>query len=191
VWHIGRNLKEASMGNNWNKGLLSIAMILMTACAGLPSVDMTAADQAQIKAVTVRVDEKLPEDMFYQGRGQAIAGAFGAIGAVAGMAAADDPKAQIKATMNKNDISLPTILKTEFEKTMRSQSQFRVAEGQTSADAEMVLIVNTYGLSQSQGFSAVLYPMINVSASLRKRDGTVVWQRTDYVTPQNKEQKRT
>ena len=90
------------------------------------------------------------------------------------MAAADDPKAQIKATMNKNDISLPTILKTEFEKTMRSQSQFRVAEGQTSADAEMVLIVNTYGLSQSQGFSAVLYPMINVSASLRKRDGTVV-----------------
>jgi hypothetical protein len=97
-------------------------MILMTWCAGLPSVDMTTADQAQIKAVTVRIDEKLPEDMFYQGRGQAIAGAFGAIGAVAGMAAADDSKAQIKATMDKNDISLPTILKIEFEKTMRSQS---------------------------------------------------------------------
>jgi len=175
------------MGNDWIKGLVSMATILMTGCAGLPSVDMTPADRAHIKAVTIRVDEKLPEEMFYQGRGQAMAGAFGAIGAVAGMAAAEDPKAQIKATMNKNAISLPTILRTEFEKTMRSQSQFRVAEGQAPADAEMVLIVNTYGLSQSQGFSAVLYPMINVSASLRKRDGTVVWQRTDYVTPQNKE----
>lgn len=185
--HMRGNLKEASMGNDWNKGIVAIAMLLITGCAGLPSVDMSAADRVQIKAVTVRVENKLPEEMFYQGRGQAIAGAFGAIGAVAGMAAADDPKAQIKATMNKNDINLPSILRSEFEKTMRSQSEFRVAEGQSLADAEMVLIVNTYGLSQSQGFSAVLYPMINVSASLRKRDGTVVWQRTDYVTPQNKE----
>jgi len=169
------------------RGLIVGAVILIAGCAGLPSVEMNPADRAQIKAVKVRADNKLPEEMFYQGRGQAIAGAFGALGAVAGMAAAEDPKAQITATMSKNNINLPTILQTEFEKTMRSQNQFRVVDERSPADAEMVLVVNTYGLSQSQGFSALLYPMINVSASLRKPDGTVVWQRTDYVTPQNKE----
>lgn len=175
------------MGKHLNSGLVWIAVMLMTACAGLPSVDMNPADRAQIKAVKVSADNKLPKEMFYQGRRQAIAGAFGAIGAVAGMVAAEEPKTQIVSTMNKNNIHLPAILRNEFEKTMRSQGQFRIVDEQTSADAEMVLIVNTYGLSQAQGFSGVLYPMINVSASLRKPDGTVVWQRTDYVTPQNKE----
>ena len=175
------------MRTHLKRGLIVGAVILIAGCAGLPSVEMNPADRAQIKAVKVRADNKLPEEMFYQGRGQAIAGAFGALGAVAGMAAAEDPKAQITATMSKNNINLPTILQTEFEKTMRSQNQFRVVDERSPADAEMVLVVNTYGLSQSQGFSALLYPMINVSASLRKPDGTVVWQRTDYVTPQNKE----
>lgn len=175
------------MRNALNRGLMVGACILIAGCAGLPSIDMNPADRAQIKAVKIRADNKLPEEMFYQGRGQAIAGAFGALGAVAGVAASQDPKEQIMATMSKNNISLPSILQTEFEKTVRSQGQFRVVDEHSPADAELVLVVNTYGLSQAQGFSAVLYPMINVSASLRKSDGTVAWQRTDYVTPQNKE----
>jgi hypothetical protein len=60
-----------------------------------------------------------------------------------------------------------------------------VNEDGQAADADLILAVNVYGLGQTQGFSSLLYPLINVSATLKKPDGTVVWQNTDFVTPQN------
>jgi len=44
-----------------------------------------------------------------------------------------------------------------------------------------------YGLGQTQGFSALLFPTLKVTASLKANDGTLVWRQTDYVTPLNAE----
>jgi hypothetical protein len=167
--------------------LFIVAATMASGCAGLSSVEMSPANRAQVKTIKVRADSKMPEEMFFQGRAQSVSAAFGLIGAVVGEAMSSDPKAQIIATMKSNKIDLPTIVQAEFVKAMQSQNGFRVVDGQSSADAEMVLFVNTYGLGQTQGFSSLLYPLMNVSASLRRPDGTVIWQKTDYVTPQNKE----
>lgn len=166
-------------------GVLSVAVLAMVGCAGLSSVKMTSADREQTKTITVRAEGKMPEEMYYHGMGQSVAGAFGVVGAVAGMSMAEDPKAQIIATMKSNNISLPSIVQAEFIKAMQAQNEFRLAGDGMAADAEMVLFINMYGLGQSTGFSG-LYPLLNVSASLRKPDGTVIWQCTDYVTPHNK-----
>jgi hypothetical protein len=167
-------------------GLLGVAVLATVGCAGLSKVSMSSADRAQTKIITVQADDKMPEEMFYHGMGQSVAGAFGAVGAVVGASMAEDPKAQIIATMKSSNISLPSIVQAEFVKAMQAQNEFRLAGDGMAADAEMVLFINVYGLGQSTGFSG-LYPLLNVSASLRKPDGTVIWQRTDYATPQNKE----
>lgn len=167
-------------------GVLAVALLATTGCAGLSKVSMSSADRAQTKTITVRADDKMPEEMVYHGPAQSVAGAFGAIGAVVGMSMAEEPKAQIIATMKNNNISLPSIVQAELVKAMQAQNEFRLAGDGMAADAEMVLFINVYGLGQSNGFSG-LYPLLNVSASLRKPDGTVIWQRTEYATPLNKE----
>lgn len=166
--------------------VLGVAMLATVGCVGLSSVKMSSADRAQTKTITVRADGKMPDEMYYHGMAQSVGGGFGLIGGAVGAAMAEDPKSQIIATMKSNNISLPSIVQAEFAKAMQAQNEFRLAGDGVTADAEMVLFINTYGLAQSTGFSG-LYPLLNVSASLRKPDGTVIWQRTDYVTPHNKE----
>lgn len=165
---------------------MGVALLATVGCVGLSSVKMSSADRAQTKTITVRADSKMPDEMVYHGPAQSVAGAFGIIGAVVGTSMAEEPKAQIVATMKKNNISLPSIVQAEFVKAMQPHNEFRLAGDGMAADAEMVLFINIYGLAQSSGFSG-LYPLLNVSASLRKPDGTVIWQRTDYVSPHNKE----
>jgi hypothetical protein len=158
------------MGTWIGAGVVVVALLTTTGCLGLSKVSMSSGDRAQTKTITVRADGKMPEEMFYHGMAQSVGGAFGAIGGAVGAAMAEDPKAQIIATMKSNNISLPSIVQAEFVKAMQAQSEFRVAGDGTVADAEMVLFINRYGLSQSTGFSG-LYPLLNVSASLRKPDG--------------------
>ena len=42
---------------------------------------------------------------------------------------------------------------------------------------------------QSQGFGTTLYPMFNITATMTKPDGTVLWKDTDYVTALNGDNK--
>lgn len=185
----------------------------MVGCVGLPKVRMSPEDRAQTKTIVVRVDERMPEDMSFWGREQSLAVGLGAaagsaagyalagksktqgllLGGLAGGAVAaplyskiDDSKSQLLATMRESNINLPAIVQEEFIRAMRSQGDFGVVRNGAAADAEMVLIVNSYGIGQVHGFSS-LYPSLNVSASLRKPDGTVIWQQTDYVTAFNSE----
>jgi hypothetical protein len=164
-----------------------IAMVTMaTGCVGLSSIELSETDRAQIKTVKIRADSKMP-DMFFHDERKSLAFSGGLVGAIVAQTMYNDPEAQILASMKNNKIDIPTIVRSEFSMAMQTQRDFQVVESHTSADAEMVLFVNVYGLGQANGFSSLLYPLLNLSASLRKPDGTVVWQRTDHVGTLNKE----
>lgn len=162
-------------------------IITMAGCVGLSKVEMSPSDQAHTRTIHVRVEDRLPEDMFFHGTAQSVGGAFGVVGALAGMALSETPKAQIISAMENNGIKLPIILQKEFANAVQSTGEFQVVDSQSLSDAEMLLIVNIYGLAQSHGFNSNLYPMLNVSGSLRKPDGTVIWQRTESMTALNEQ----
>ena len=166
--------------------LVAIALAL-AGCAGAPKIKMSKDDRESTKTIRIVSSVQMPSEMFFHGRAQSCAMAMGgAVGAaVCGSQAAKEPKDQILDAMKANDISLPDIVRAEFRKSVTSRDLFTVAEGDQAADADLILAVNVYGLGQTQGFSSLLYPLLNVSATLRKPDGTVVWQNTDFVTPQN------
>lgn len=160
-------------------GLLAFAMVTMIGCLGLPKVEMSAADRAQVKSVKINAGGRLPP-MSYPSKAQAVGGALGgAVGGLVASAIAGDPAEEVLAIMNANNIHLPSILAEEFSKAMQSQG-WQVADLNSPADAEMVLTVNYYGLS-SPPFSSILRPSLNVSASLRKPDGNVIWQKNGHI----------
>ncbi|MCE3605794.1 hypothetical protein LXA47_19615 [Massilia sp. P8910] len=170
------------------KAVLPLAMAaLLSACAGAPSITMNAGDRAAIKTVKINPAVQLPEKMYYQGRGQALAMVAGPIGAVIGASAAAGPSGQLVAKMADSKISVPDILKTEFQRAAEGTG-LTVVDPAAASDAEVTLQVNAYGLSQSNGFSS-LYPMMNVSAVMKKSDGTIAWQKTDFASPLNSDNK--
>lgn len=158
---------------------------ILTGCAGVPSVTMSAADRAQIKTVSMKTPATLPEDMFFHGRAQSFAAVGGAIGSAMAQSAPNEPKQAILQLLSQHNISVQDILKTEFSNALESQGGLKLQRGEEPANADMSLVINVYGFGQTQGFSALLHPMINVSAVLKKPDGSVAWQKTDFVTPLN------
>jgi hypothetical protein len=150
---------------------------------------MAAADRASLTTVSMQSAPRLPAEMFFHGRAESAGAIAGVIGAVLVANAAKEPKEQILETMKTNGIELPTILRTEFFKAAAARGIFSLAETGTAAQGDLSLVVNVYGLGQTQGFSALLYPMINVSATLKKPNGEISWQRTEYILPLNAENK--
>lgn len=165
--------------------LVAIALAL-AGCVGAPAVKMSKDDLARTKTIRIVSSVQMPDEMFFQGRAQSCAMAIsGAVAAAACPQASKEPKDEILDAMKANGISLPEIVRSEFQKTVTSRGLFTVAGEGEVADADLVLAVNVYGLGQTQGFSKLLYPLLNISATLKKPDGTVAWQNTDFVTPQN------
>ena len=164
----------------------ALLVCILGACAGAPTVSVSAADRALIKTVNVKSDVAVPAEIFFHGRAQSFAAIGGVIGAVAGQAAAQEPKAQLVDLMKSNGISMQDILKQEFIRAS-SKGPITFAEGAAAPQAEVSLTVNVYGFGQTQGFSALLYPLLNVTATMKKPDGSIAWQKTEFASPLNSE----
>jgi hypothetical protein len=162
-------------------------ILVLTGCAGMPPSDvaLSAVDRAQIKNIKIRSDGKMPEKMMlYLDVGPPLVGA--------GMAehGHSDEKSLVIDTMKRNDIDLPAILKSEFQNAVRARADLNLIEDRSPADAELALTVNIYGLYQYQGWRLAgrpLYPILNVTASLRRVDGNVIWQKTEFVSAVNRQ----
>lgn len=162
--------------------------LLLAACANAP-VAMNDNVRAGVHTVSVDPDVKLLPDMYYQGPGQAGMMMLGVVGALAAQGIAATPKARLHAVMDEHHISVPEIVAAEFARQANAATTMKLAVGNEPADARISLVVNMYGLVQSQGFGSTLYPTMNITATLTKADGTVLWKDTDFVTALNSENK--
>ena len=172
---------------------LHIAAFLLapfiSGCAGGPTINMSAADRASIKAVTMKTPPTLPPEMVFHGRAQSFAAVGGLIGAALAESAAKEPKAQLLDAMKTNGVDLPSILKKEFFNAAQSKGVLTQANAGSMAQGDLTLTVNVYGFAQTQGFSSLLYPLLNVTATIKRPNGEVAWQKTEFATPQNAENK--
>ncbi|MCY7315096.1 MAG: hypothetical protein LH480_05600 [Rubrivivax sp.] len=167
--------------------LLLSATLALAACAGGPSVSMTAADRTAIKQVAVLGDIKLPDAFSYQERGAGAGAMFGLIGALAEASARSSAPpseaAQMQALIKSNDIVVGNILRAEFIRAANARDGIRFADSAAAADADLTLTVNMFGFHRAHVLGAQLYPIYNVTASMKRRDGVVLWQKTDYLMP--------
>jgi len=166
---------------------LSTLAILLSGCAGAPSVKLDQASKSAIKSVDVKPNAPLPAEMFYQGRAQSIGlGIGGLIGHAIAQGVTSD-KEIIQQVLKANKINVGEIVATSFASQLRESGKFPLAESGTPGDAQFQFEVVMYGLGQTQGFATTLYPTIGVNGALKRSDGKVLWQRYEYITSLNKE----
>lgn len=163
---------------------------LLTACAGLPSHSLNAADRAAVSTVSINPTIALPKQLAFHSRRESLMmGAFGMIGALLSVDDAKDSARDVVSTMNRHNISIRTIAKTEFKRALVAIPSLKITDDKANADAELTLEVDMVGLSQTHGLSARLYPTMRLSATMKKKDGTLIWQKSDLITPLNSENK--
>lgn len=191
------------------KGILLLCMVaLFSGCASTRS--MSPHDRLAINTLYVNNNVTLPEKMLYWDRTSSMAvgiaaglgaaagggksayrqGAYTGTGVAVGFAVgellAQGPSQTIVQRMKESGISVGDIVRHELMAAMRANAKMDMAESPESADAVMTVKVNVYGFNQTQGFSSLLYPTLNVSVSIADHTGREVWKQHDFITPLNK-----
>lgn len=186
--------------------LFAIAFIaVLSSCASTKT--MSSQDRSRIHSVYVSEKIELPEEMFYWDRDRSLALGIGVgvgaaagsrgsaskqatfigigagVGSVVGEQMAAGPRQQIVQKMADADVDVRKILRNAFVNELQATGKMKSARDEVTADGVLTLKVNMYGFGQTQGFSSVLHPTLNVSASIRDRAGQEIWNKTDYITP--------
>jgi len=155
------------------------AAALLSACVA-PPVAMAPTAKAGIHTVRVNPVVTLPPDMLYAGRAEGVAGMLSGP-LLAGQAAAvtgSDTRARLAAEMQANHIELGEIVAAEFAKQASAGTPMTFVVGAAAADAQVDLTVNAYGIAHAHSLGNTLYPIVNLSATMKTPDGKVIWQAT-------------
>jgi hypothetical protein len=166
---------------------------LLVGCSGAPKVPLAASDRASIKVVNLASAVSLPEKFNYQARGAGMGMMFGLLGALVEVAAASkeppSEPAQILLAMKANNISFEEIVKAEFLKAAKAVPGMSFNEGASASDAELSLTLNSVGFGRTHLLGYTLHPTLILTAVMKRPDGTVIWQKTDYITAAGKDDK--
>lgn len=162
----------------------------LTACVA-PPVAITPAARASIHTVRVNPVVKLPPDLLYMGpaEGVAMLVAGPLLGQQLASSTGLSAKAQLAAEMQVNHIDVGEIVAAEFAKQASAGTPINFVVGSMPADAQVDLVVNAYGLGTAHAIASTLYPIVNLSVTMKAADGTVIWQATHVASAQNFENK--
>lgn len=162
----------------------------LTACVA-PPVAISQATKASIHTVRVNPVVKMPADMLYIGpkEGVAMLVAGPLLGQQAAASVGAGVKAQLVAEMQANRIDVGAIVAAEFARQASAGTAIDFVVGSAPADAQVDLVVNVFGISHAHAVAATLYPVVNLSATMKAADGTVLWQATHVASAQDLENK--
>ena len=157
--------------------LLATGVLLLSSCRG-SHVELTPEYKDSIATVTVRDEISMPEKAFYSGPASGL-GAFigGIIGSLIVQSAedADDLLTQVLAT---KEVNLEAIVREEIHRSfVESNPVGTVVDA--GGDAEFQFNVDAYGLHKHGWGILDVRPLVYLEAKLVKRDGSVVWEKTE------------
>lgn len=168
-------------------GLLATASLL-SACVA-PPVAMAPTARTGIHTVRVNPVVTLPPDMLYAGRAEGVAGILSGplLAAQAAAVTGSDTRAQLAAEMQAHHIALDEIVAAEFARQASAGTPMTFVVGGAPADAQVDLTVNAYGIAHAHSLGSTLYPIVNLSATMKGPDGKVIWQATHVASAQTLE----
>ena len=155
-------------------------------CAG-PTVKLSDADRARVKAVRISDTVQKPPQMYLMapsGGGKAammVGMMFGAIGGAIGGAAAEESQNELRAVLEKHSVSIEKIVREELELALRASGKFTLADaGDTSAPV-VTIVVQQYGFAASGPLSSDLWPVLTMKCDLVDNAGRVLWTATERL----------
>lgn len=172
--------------------VFGLLVAILAGCASAPSVSLADKDRQTLTRIQVQSEVPLPPyDVYIHGNPVAatIAAGGGIVGAIAADSAAKAPKTNVAEFAKANGFPLPEIVKSEFIRAAGARGVMVFSETEPQPNGILSLKVNAFGFGQAHGFGSTMYPLLNVTATLKRPDGSVAWQDTEFVSPLNSENK--
>jgi hypothetical protein len=172
--------------------VLGLFAVILSGCAAAPSVSIGEKDRQALTRIQVQSEVQLPpHDVYIHGDPIAttIASGGGVVGAIAADSAAKAPKTNVAEFAKANGFPLAQIVKSEFVRAAAAKGGMVFSETEPHPNGFLTLKVNAFGFGQAHGLGATMYPLLNVTATLKRPDGSVVWQDTEFVSPLNSDNK--
>ena len=164
---------------------LTVLSLTLTACAGGPKVRMNDDVRSSIKTVAIDSSIEMPDELYYVGATQNIAGNFGLLGSVIGGSDKREKTEELESAMDKQGIDIPEVVYGKFAQEMAQHTPYKPLASGSAADAAMSINVSLYGL-QVAGAGSHLYPQLSVSAEMKDANGVTIWRNRGNASPLTK-----
>ena len=159
---------------------------VLSACA--THQKLSPADRQGLRTVSVAKVGQYPklEQVYVQTLGQTLGMAVGGVvGVAAAVNSAKSDREVLHSKLLQERIDPGVILAEEFEKKLVASRLFSVTR--PPADAEFRLQVKMVGLASRGTFTLDLMPVLTAEATLVRRNGSVIWQKSAAVFPASAE----
>ena len=181
------SITVSSINSFFRRSCPILPFLVVAWCAGGCSIPITEQARKSIQSVSIDKNVTIPGNISYTGRTRSVPALMGGIvGAVATAVEHASAESALVAAMQRGQIDVAQIVREQFAAELGKAGIFPsiVPEG---GDARVELEVRMFGFGATWAFSTELRPTIGVNATLVRKDGSVVWQRYEYVTSFNGE----
>jgi len=169
--------------------IIPIALLIAALSACGPSKKPLSAESKQsLRTVSIESEVELPKQIWFHGKTQSIASNFGLLGSLIGDDAKQKSITALETTMQKNNVSVSSIVQAAFRNEMKKHTPFKPLDSGSNSDANLVLDIDSYGFTAT-GISDKFSPHLVVIAEMQNNNGDVIWRNKGAVTSITKQNK--
>lgn len=168
---------------------LALFTSVLVGCAA-PSVSFSTNDRQALTKVRVEPEVRMIQSVIQlQGNPIArnLANGGGWVAASAAEIAAKAPITNVSEFSRANGFSWESILKAEFISQANARGVIHFSEDEPSPHGYLTFTVNLIAFHQAHGLGSKMYPGTNITATLRRPDGSIAWQDTEFISALNPE----
>ena len=163
-----------------NQAILILCSVFLHGCLSV-SLDPKSLDS--IQSISVDQEVKVSDSVTYSTSANRMVGVVAGPIVGVGVLLASPGPAQIKAYLEKENINIREIVRTEFVSALQKDPRFNKKLSE-SGQAHFVLEIIRYGLINKPN-SSELQPLVHIRATLLNSRGEVLWKNHDWTNRNN------
>jgi hypothetical protein len=161
--------------------ILLAANLVLTGCASTQR--LSEADRMRAKTVVVNTKVEKGQLFLLAPSGANIGLMFGAVGGAAASGSINDQQAAFGAFLDKNAVSIESIVRDEFQKVLRDSGKVTIAAENNPALPVISVSVPQYGFGVTHLLSSNVVPVMQLKGEMTDSAGKVMWSESERILP--------
>jgi hypothetical protein len=161
--------------------ILLAANLVLTGCASTQR--LSEADRMRAKTVVVNTKVEKGQLFLLAPGGANIGLMFGAVGGAAASGSINDQQAAFGAFLDKNAVSIESIVRDEFQKVLRDSGKVTIAAEGNPGLPVISVSVPQYGFGVTHLLSSNVVPVMQIKGEMTDSAGKVMWSESERILP--------
>jgi hypothetical protein len=161
-------------------GLVAVALIL---CGCAATQKLSDEDRGKFKSAQIQGTVEKGQLFLLAPSGANIGLMFGAVGGLAASGAIEDSQKAFAAFLEKNAISVDTIVREEIEAALRASGKLAIVGSAETAPAAIKIALPQYGFGVTHLLGSKVVPVMWIKCDLVDGSGKLLWSANERMLP--------